>query len=38
MAWARDERDRLRLRWFALALAQLLSIAFERGNREVREH
>jgi DNA-binding SARP family transcriptional activator len=28
---ARDDRDRLRLRWFPLALAELLPIALERG-------
>jgi DNA-binding SARP family transcriptional activator len=31
LALARDERDRLRLRWFPLALAELLPIALERG-------
>lgn len=29
LAW--DERDRMRLRWFPLALAELLPIALERG-------
>lgn len=31
MVLARDERDRLRLRWFPLALAELLPLALERG-------